>query len=78
MHYITKTIYLAIKHSPKLRSVIVILTQESGVEVEVGVSLEALIISEKECDEDARDNNVTQTKHGKVGGSKTIHKQVLN
>ena len=55
-----------------------ILTQESGVEVEVRVSLEALIISEKECDEDARDNNVTQTKHGKVGGSKTIHKQVLN
>lgn len=45
---------------------------EGGVEVDVWVSLQALVIAEEQRDEDARDHNVAEPEHGEVSGVKTI------
>lgn len=50
---------------------------ERGVEVDVGVSLEALVVAEEQRDEDPGDHDVAEAEHGKVGGVETVDKQIL-
>ena len=43
-------------------------TDESSVKVEVRFSLETEVVSEKESNEDAGNDDISQTEHCKVGG----------
>ena len=54
------------------------LTEEGGVEVEVGFPVEAVIVSEEQRDEYPWDHDIPQSEHGEVGGVQTVLQQVLN
>ena len=53
------------------------LTDECSVKVEVGASLEAVVVSEEQRDEDPGDDDVSKPQHRKVGGIQAIFKQIL-
>ena len=53
------------------------LAEESSVEVEVAVPLEAVIVSEEKGNEDSGDNDISEPQHGEVGGVQAILKEIL-
>ena len=52
-------------------------TDECGVEVEIGVPLEAEVVSEEEGNENTGNDNVAETQHGKISGVQTILEEIL-
>merc|ERR1719317_1227010 len=53
------------------------ISNECGVEVEVGIPLETNVVSEEESNEDTRNDDVTQAYHCKVGGVQAIFQEIL-
>ena len=53
------------------------LTDECSVKVEVGASLEAVVVSEEQRDEDPGDDDISKPQHRTVGGIQAIFKQIL-
>ena len=53
------------------------LAEESSVEVEVAVPLEAVVVSEKKGNEDTGDDDVSEPEHGEVGGVQAILEEIL-
>ena len=56
---------------------VLFLTEESSVEVEVAVPLEADIVSEEKGNEDPGDDDISKPQHGEVGGVQAILKEIL-
>ena len=54
-----------------------ILTDESSVEIKIGVSFQADIVSQEKSDEYAGNDDVSQSQHGKVGGIQSVFQQIL-
>ena len=52
-------------------------TEESSVEVEVAVPLEAVVVSEEKGNEDSGNDDVSEPQHGEVGGVQAILKEIL-
>lgn len=50
---------------------------ECNVEVKVAFPLQAVVVAEKKRDEDARDDNVAKTEHGKVASRQAVLQQIL-
>ena len=53
------------------------LTDECSVKVEVAAPLEANIVSEEEGDEDPGDDDISKPQHSEVGGVQAILKKIL-
>ena len=56
---------------------VLFLTEESSVKVEVAVPLEADIVSEEKGNEDPGDDDISKPQHGEVGGVQAILKEIL-
>ena len=56
---------------------VLFLTEESSVKVEVAVPLEADIVSEEKGNEDPGDDDISKSQHGEVGGVQAILKEIL-
>ena len=51
---------------------------ECGVEIEIGIPLEAEVVSEQQGDEDAGDDDVAEPQHGEICGThRPILEQIL-
>ena len=54
------------------------LTGKGDVEIEVGLSVETVIVSEEEGDKYPRDHNVPKAQHCKVGRVQSVLKKILH
>ena len=56
---------------------VLFLTEESSVKVEVAVPLEAVVVSEEKGNEDSGNDDISEPQHGEVGGVQAILKEIL-